>query len=295
MKFNLDTAEIFVPDGLPAEGALARTTHMAIGAHQDDIEIMAFDGILKCFQRDDKWFCGVVVTNGSGSPRDDLYKDYTDEAMRMVRRKEQKKAAVVGEYAAQVLLDYPSAAVKDGSNKAPVEDIGLLLKAAKPEVVYTHNLADKHDTHVAVALRVIEAIRTLPATERPQRLYGCEIWRDLDWMVDTDKVAFDCSAHENLQAALLGVFDSQICGGKRYDLATMGRRRANATYYASHSVDVTTGMTFAMDLTPLIKDPPKDVQAYVQEFMDRFAQEVVERLAKLLKSWGPTLDLPSIG
>lgn len=281
MKFNLDTAEIFVPDGLSTGEALARTTHMAIGAHQDDIEIMAYDGILKCFQRDDRWFCGVVVTNGSGSPRDDLYKDYTDEAMQVVRRKEQKKAAVIGEYAAQVLLDYPSAAVKDASNKSPVRDISLLLKRAKPEVVYTHNLADKHDTHVAVTLRVIEAIRGLPADERPQRLYGCEIWRDLDWMVDTDKVVFDCSAHENLQAALLGIFDSQISGGKRYDLATMGRRRANATYYASHDVDVATGMIFAMDLTPLIKDPVKDIRAYVQEFIDRFAQEVMERLAKL--------------
>jgi LmbE family N-acetylglucosaminyl deacetylase len=283
MKFNLDTAEIFVPDGLPAEEALARTTHMAIGAHQDDIEIMAFDGILKCFHRDDKWFCGVVVTDGSGAPRDDLYRDYSDEEMRLVRRKEQKKAALVGEYAAQVLLDYPSAAVRDGSNKAPVGDIGLLLKAARPQVVYTHNLADKHDTHVAVALRVIEALRHLPAAERPQRLYGCETWRDLDWMVDADKVAFDCSAHENLQAALLGVFDSQICGGKRYDLATMGRRRANATYYASHSVDVASGMIFAMDLTPLIKDwdPTNSPQSYVQEFIDRFAQEVVGRLARL--------------
>ena len=264
MKFNLDTAEIFVPDGLSAEEALARTTHMAVGAQQDD-----------------KWFCGVVVTNGSGPPREDLYKDYTDEAMQVVRRKEQKKAAVIGEYAAQVLLDYPSSAVKDNSNKAPVKDIGLLLKATQPGVIYTHNLADKHDTHVAVALRVIEAIRDLPAAERPQRLYGCEIWRDLDWMEDVDKVAFDCSAHENLQAALLGVFDSQICGGKRYDLATMGRRRANATYYASHDVDVATGMIFAMDLTPLIKDPAKDIQTYVQEFIDRFEQKAVERLAKL--------------
>jgi hypothetical protein len=153
------------------------------------------------------------------------------------------------------------------------------LKTARPEVVYTHNLTDKHDTHVAVALRVIEAIRDLPAAERPQCLYGCEIWRDLDWMVDADKVVFNCSAHENLQAALLGIFDSQICGGKRYDLATMGRRRANATYYATHDVDVATGMIFAMDLTPLIKDPAEDIQTYVQEFIDRFAREVRERLA----------------
>jgi LmbE family N-acetylglucosaminyl deacetylase len=280
MKFNLDTAEIFVPDGLPAGQALARTTHMAIGAHQDDLEIMAYDGIQRCFQRDDRWFCGVVVTNGSGSPRDDLYRDYSYAEMQVVRRKEQKKAAMVGEYAAQVLLDYPSSIVKDGADKSPAKDLELLLKTATPRIVYTHNLADKHDTHVAVALRVIEAIRNLAATERPQHLYGCEVWRDLDWMVDVDKVAFDVSAHENLQAALLGVFDSQICGGKRYDLATAGRRRANATYYAAHDTDIATGMAFAMDLTPLIQDPTKSIQTYVGEFLDRFAQEVRERLVR---------------
>jgi len=279
VKFNLDTAEIFVPDGLPVEGALARTTHMAIGAHQDDLEIMACDGILKCFGRDDEWFCGVVVTDGSGSPRDGLYRDYSDAEMQVVRRKEQKKAAVVGEYAALALLDYPSSVVKNG--KSPVKDLELLLKAARPRIVYTHNLADKHDTHVAVALRAIEAIRNLPVAERPEQLYGCEVWRDLDWMMDVDKVTFDVSAHENLQAALLGVFDSQICGGKRYDLAAAGRRRANATYYASHDTDIATGMTFAMDLTPLIRDPGKNIQTYVEQFLDRFAQEVRERLIKL--------------
>jgi LmbE family N-acetylglucosaminyl deacetylase len=281
VKFNLDTAEIFVPDGLSVEEAMARTTHMAIGAHQDDLEIMACDGILKCFGRDDEWFCGVVVTDGSGSPRDGLYRDYSDAEMQVVRRKEQKKAAVVGEYAALALLDYPSSVVKNGADTSPIKDLELLLKAARPRIVYTHNLADKHDTHVAVALRAIEAIRNLPVAERPEQLYGCEVWRDLDWMMDVDKVPFDVSAHENLQAALLGVFDSQICGGKRYDLAAAGRRRANATYYASHDTDIATGMTFAMDLTPLIRDPGKNIQTYVGQFLDRFAQEVRERLIQL--------------
>jgi LmbE family N-acetylglucosaminyl deacetylase len=283
MKFLNETAQLFVPDDLPPEIALARTTHMAISAHQDDLEIMAVDGILKCFQQDDKWFTGVVVTNGSGSPREDLYKDYTDEMMRLVRVKEQKKAAVVGEYAAQVLLDYPSAIVKSFTNKSPVGDLRTLFKMAKPETVYTHNLLDKHDTHVAVALRVIEAIRSLPETERPKYLYGCEIWRGLDWMLDEDKIVFDVSAHENLQAALLGVFDSQICGGKRYDLATMGRRRANATYFASHGVDIATGSIYAMDLTPLIADPAKDIQAYIQKYVDRFVQDVHNRILNVLK------------
>ena len=281
MKFNLETAELFVPDGLPAKEALARTTHLAVGAHQDDLEIMAYEGIITCFQQTDKWFTGVVVTNGSGSAREDIYKDYSDDDMRAVRFKEQKKAAVVGEYAAQALLDYPSSPVKDGANKDPVADLKLLLEAAKPEVVYTHNLADKHDTHVGVTLKVIEAVRSLPEDARPKRLLGCEVWRDLDWMCDEDKIAIDTSAHENLQAALLGIFDSQICGGKRYDLATMGRRKAHATYFASHSVDETTGMNFAMDLTPLVTDTAKDPGEYVLEHIQRFADEIKARMAKL--------------
>ena len=280
MEFHLDSAEVFVPDGQPAAEALARTTHMAIGAHQDDLEIMAFPGILECFQQMDKGFTGVVMTNGSGSPRDDLYKDYTDEEMRAVRRTEQKKAAVVGEYAAQVLLDFASSALKNPADRAPIEDLVALLEVARPKVLYTHNLADKHDTHVAVTLRVIEAIRHLPPEARPQEVYGCEVWRNLDWLLDSDKVTFDVSAHENMQAALLGVFDSQICGGKRYDLATMGRRHANATYYASHGVDISTGMIYAMDLTPLVVDPDKSVTAYLTEFADRFVQDVMARVAR---------------
>lgn len=279
--FKLDTAQIYVPDDLTPQEALSRTTHLAIGAHQDDLEIMAIDGILQCFQRQDRWFTGVVVTNGSGSPRDGLYAEYTNEAMRAIRVVEQKKAALLGDYAAQVLLDYPSSAVKDSGNPDVLADLSLILRTAKPEIVYTHNLADKHDTHVGVALKVIQAIRALPETGRPKHVYGCEVWRDLDWMVDTDKVAFDVSAQESLQLALLGVFDSQISGGKRYDLATMGRRRANATYFASHATDIATGMAFAMDLTPLIQNPSMDIVEYVQEHIDRFTSDVKGRLGNL--------------
>lgn len=281
MKFHLPTAELFVPDGLPAEQALARTTHLAISAHQDDIEIMAASPIVECFQREDLWFSGVVVSDGRGSPRDDIYKDFNDEDMRVVRFKEQKKAAVVGEYAAQILLDYPSRILKDGSQVQPVEDLAAILRLARPRIVYTHNLADKHDTHVAVALRAIAAIRSLPAAERPERLLGCEVWRDLDWLNDGEKVSLDLNSHESLQAALLGVFDSQIAGGKRYDLASMGRRRANATYFQSHGVDQTSAMSFAMDLTPLIADPGKDAGEFVQEAIQRFAQDVAGRFKRL--------------
>lgn len=281
MNFTRDTAEVYVPDGLAAGEALARTTHMGISAHQDDLEIMAVDGILKCFQQPDKWFSGVIITDGAGSPRSGLYGSYTDEQMKAIRVQEQRKAAIVGDYGAQVQLGHPSSAVKDSANVDVVADLVTVLKAAQPEVVYTHNLADKHPTHIATAMRVLAAIRSLPAGGRPRKLYGCEVWRGLDWMMDEDKAVFDCSAQENLQEALLGVFDSQISGGKRYDLATMGRRRANATYYQSHGVDEADLLAFAMDLTPLIEDPSLDVSAFVQAHIDRFAQDVRRLLSQM--------------
>ena len=281
MQFHTPTAHIFVPDSLEPQAALARTTHMGIGAHQDDLEIMAIDGILRCFAQTDHWFTGVVVSDGRGSPRAGIYADTSDEQMRHIRIQEQKKAAMIGEYAAQVFLDYPSAALKTAGNQASVADLAHLFSLARPQIVTTHNLADKHEHHVAVALKVIAALRSLPAGARPQHLYGCEVWRDLDWLVDSDKVAFDVSSAENLQMALLGVFDSQISGGKRYDLAAMGRRRAHATYHASHATDASTGMVFAMDLTPLIEDDSLDIADFVQAHIDRFAADVQARIAQM--------------
>jgi LmbE family N-acetylglucosaminyl deacetylase len=278
MHFHKSTADIFIPDNLAPAEALARTTHLSIAAHQDDIEIMAYHGIAECFGLKDKWFTGVVVTNGAGSPRSGIYGDYTDDQMQRVRVTEQRKAAYVGEYACQIQLGFSSAEVKDRNSSAVVEDLAGILRAARPEVVYLHNLADKHDTHIGVSLRAIAALREVRAETRPRRVYGCEVWRDLDWLQDDDKQLLPASARSNIAAALVGVFDSQVTGGKRYDLATAGRRLAHATYYASHGTDQETALNFAMDLTPLVEDPSLPVADYVLGFVDRFRADVARRL-----------------
>lgn len=280
MKLHRPGAEIFVPDGLAPEAALARTTHLGVGAHQDDLEIFAIHGILECFQRSDRWFSGIVVTDGAGSPRRGEYASYDDAQMRAVRRREQKKAASVGEYAAQVLLDHPSRAVKEGAAEV-VEDLAALVTSCAPEVIYTHNLADAHDTHVAVTLRLLTALQRVDPSARPRRLIGCEVWRDLDWLPDELKVALPLDGHENLQAALLGVFDSQIAGGKRYDLGALGRRRAHATFAESHEVDRHTGVVWAMDLTALMHDGSRDPLGLVDEALSAFRRDVIERLRRL--------------
>jgi LmbE family N-acetylglucosaminyl deacetylase len=228
LNFSQPKADIYIPSGEGLDSALARTTLLGVGAHQDDLEFMAYYPILQGFREKAEAFSGVTVTNGAGSARDSFYRHYSDAEMIDVRRQEQRKAAMVGDYAAQFQLDHPSGSVKDPAATAVVDDLLKILLAAQPREVYTHNLADKHDTHVGVVLKLVAAIRRLPKDQRPQRLVGCEVWRDLDWMADADKVVMSVDGHENLADALMGVFDSQICGGKRYEPRALYERYLGA-------------------------------------------------------------------
>lgn len=283
MKLNKEEALVFVPSNEDETKCLKQTTHMCIAAHQDDVEIMAYDGVVKCFQQPNKHFSAIVVTNGAGSARDNVYKDFTNEEMIQVRKKEQIKAAQLGEYSTLSMLMYPSSDVKNPNNEEAVEDIYKLLMEATPEIVYTHNLADKHDTHIGVVVKTITAIRKMDKKIRPKKLYGCEVWRALDWVNDDEKVFLDVSEHPNLAAGLVEVFDSQIIGGKRYDKATIGRRLANATFSSSHAVDTSDQVTYAMDLTPLIQDDSLDIALYVLSYIERFKMDVRDKIKRMSK------------
>jgi LmbE family N-acetylglucosaminyl deacetylase len=275
-------ARLMIPDGLAAPEALSRTTHLGIGAHQDDLEFMAFHGILACYDRKDRWFGGVTITDGRGSSRAGKFQDWTDDQIAAERIREQDAAAAIGQYAFMAQLGHPSKSVRDARETVVRDDLSRILEATRPEVVYLHNLADKHDTHVGCALRCLEALRRLPKADRPQRVYGCEVWRDLDWLVDSEKTPMPVSGRPELAQALNEVFATQIAGGKRYDLAVIGRRTANATFSQAHATDQESAMQWAMDLTPLVQDDSLDPVAYTTGFIDRLKADVTARLRQSL-------------
>ena len=278
MELHNPNAEIFVPDGKSCDEALNRITHLGVGAHQDDLEFMAFHGIVECYSNNQNWFGGVTCTNGGGCARTGQFAGYTDEQMATVRRQEQNRAATTGRYGTMIQLDYPSSVAKNPIGTTLCNDLREILVATRPRVVYTHNPADKHDTHIGVLIAGLQAMRALPREQRPVRVIGCEMWRDLDWLPDREKVVMDVSGHDELGAALASVFTSQIAGGKRYDLAINGRRRANATFFESHATDRATALCFGMDLTPLIQDETRDVSEYVGELIGKFKLDVQEKL-----------------
>jgi LmbE family N-acetylglucosaminyl deacetylase len=280
MKFSQPQADSYAPDGTDVAAALARTTHLCVAAHQDDIEIMAQSGISECYGTADRFFTGVVVTNGAGSPRTGPYADRTDAEMQVLRREEQRRAARVGRYNLQLQLSHPSAEVKAPGRPAVAADLGAIFGACSPRVVYLHNPADKHDTHIAVLLRCLEALRALPPVRRPRLVVGCEVWRGLDWTVDADKVRLDAGSRPELALELLQAFDSQITGGKRYDLAAVGRRSANATFHTSHHTDAATAVVWAVNLTPLVADENLSIRDYTLGYVDRLRDDIAARLAK---------------
>jgi LmbE family N-acetylglucosaminyl deacetylase len=281
ITFSNPDAVIYFPQGAEDDRHLARTTHLGIGAHQDDLEIFAIHGILAGLDDKHRSFTGVTVTDGRGAPRSGPYADMSDDDLWKIRIAEQKKAADIGHYNAQILLNYASDEVKSPDREAVIGDLKKIIEATQPEVIYTHNLADKHDTHVAVALSVIASLRELSPSLPNLTLYGCEVWGDLDWLPDERKVALDVSGHPEFQKHLLDVFKSQIAGGKQYGMATIGRRMANATYYQSHQTDQATRMTYAMDLTPLVENPEISISEFIDHHIQNFANGVRKRLERL--------------
>ncbi len=283
MLFKNKEASTYFDDRFSGlEEAFKQTTHLAIGAHQDDIEIMAANGIGECYQNKNKWFSAIVCTNGAGSSRSGAFANFSDQQMMEERRKEQVRAAQFGEYASLAQLFYPSKSVKEKNADVHLkEDLKKILYHCTPEVLYTHNLADKHKTHVGVVSSVIEAIRELPKENRPNKVYGCEVWRNLDWLSDDLKVKLPINLNEEFLKELLGYFKSQISGGKRYDLATLGRMYANATYLNSHTVDTTERITYAMDLTELIEDVTISFENFLFHKLERFSIDVIQNLQRL--------------
>jgi len=272
----------FIPDGSIKAIALSRTTHLGIVAHQDDLEFMALHGIIECYHSHKKWFSGIVCTDGAGSVRRGPYADIPTSELCRIRMQEQCTAAAVGHYSFVDQLGYPSKEISRPLESDLIPKLTALLGKMNPTALYTHNPADKHETHLCVLIAVLQAIREVPTSHRPKRLWGCEMWRGLDWLADSDKVILDVGGHDHLAAALSGVFDSQIDGGKRYDLAVEGRRRANATLLDAHSSDTLTSASFAMDLSRLIGADTVDLVDFTLQYVNRLGEDIRLKLQRSL-------------
>ena len=238
-------ASVYTPDGVDFLSACRRITHLGIGAHQDDLEIMAFHGIVQHFKNPKHWFGGIICKDGGPT-----------------RQREQEKAANIGQYGLLIQLNNPN-------------QLNDYLIQLHPDVLYTHSPFDKHPTHIKIFQHVLETLRRLPRKQQPQEIYGCEVWRDLDWLPDDQKVRLDVSGHDALAKKLIRTFASQT-KHKKYLEATLGRRQANATFFDPYDKDRATQIQVAIDLSPLVRNKKLDIRTFVDRQIEQFKKELSE-------------------
>lgn len=283
MKFNNEGADIYVPDGSTPEDALNRTTFMSIAAHQDDCEIMAYHAIAECYGSDTDWYTAVVLTDGGGSPRSGAYADYTNDQIHEKRSQEQRDAAEVGKYSSVIQLAYSSVDIRTDKKELVEDELVKLLLKAKPKYMFIHNPADRHETHLGACLRAIGALRKLPVDVRPEKVYGMEVWRSLDWLSVKDRLVFDTSKYPDIAAGVITAFESQCTPLKRFDLAALGRRLGNATFQAPRDNDLTNSCNLGVDLTPLVENPTLDIREFTLNLIGNFYKEADELLTRFTR------------
>ncbi|MDJ0877713.1 MAG: PIG-L family deacetylase [Halieaceae bacterium] len=271
MQLDCPALDCFVPDGESLAVASQRTTQLGIGAHPDDLEIIGIPGILECHEAEDGWFTGVVACDGAGSPRSGRYAAYSNREMIDTRRQEQRAAASLGQYSLQVQLGFPSA---EAASPALEDCLVEIVQACQPDTVYLHNIADAHATHRKLARSSLAALRRLPAGQLPARVFGVEVWRSLDWLSAPLRVALPVDDPGELQTRLLRCHDSQVSGGKRYDLAIIARQQANATLVESQDLDACSACVLAMDLAPLLREAEPDIDALLDQALEGFRAEL---------------------
>jgi hypothetical protein len=103
----------------------------------------------------------------------------------------------------------------------------------------------------------------------------------LDWLVSNDKVLLDISGNENLELALIKVYESQIRENKRYDIASIGRRRSNATFDRFDEADKGVSATIAVNLNSLILDDNLMLEEFCINLVKNFSEDVSKRIKRL--------------
>ena len=135
---------------------------LAIGAHPDDIEIGCGGTLAKHIERGDH-VTGLVLTNGEGggpTPK--------------VRMHEASMAAAVMGYN-DLLYGRLSALKFSAVEQAHIMVIELAIEDSQPDILYCHNVHDRHQNHETAArcsLIAAREVQSVLSFELPSTLHG---------------------------------------------------------------------------------------------------------------------------
>jgi len=177
------------------------------------------------------------------------------------------------------MLFEPSSNLKK-VDRSVAEKLAAILSEIKPKELYIHSPFDKHPTHIGAMKVSLEAVKLLPKEIKPEKLYGCEVWRGLDWMEgDEDLKVIHFDDEVGLSDYILSSFSSQN-ESKNYLDAAKGRRKSNATFSESHSVNQAGEAALYVDLSVFLRENPPSPEDFVAAKIDAFKKRTIEILTQ---------------
>ncbi|HMQ10592.1 MAG TPA: PIG-L family deacetylase [Oligoflexia bacterium] len=258
-----------------------KISHLAIGAHPDDVEIFAFNAIHQCYQNNDKHFAAIICSNGSGAPAYGEFKEKSKDEIVKIRKEEQEKAAQIGNYSGLIHFNLESEVLKKG-DEVFVNDLKALIEFFKPDYIYTHSPFDDHKTHRCTLRACLQALQMINDKSWLKGFYACEVWGSLDWLPRQYKYVLGENEGDDLQMQLLDCFYSQNIGSqKRYDLGTIGRKLGNATFFESDKGNLYTHQSYALDLSSVINQNNFDISKYCVSIVADYLESIKNKLVDL--------------
>ena len=251
---------------LPKARKEGKVKYLCFCAYPCDCEVMSIEGIQRGYRAKKYTFACVSSSN--------LALDGKTNISEM-----QKKASEIGRYNSLYLLKYKLDDIKNPEDKGLVKEYAAIIKELKPRIIYTYSLFDKDPVRVAVAVKVINALRTMKRSQHPKVIYGCEVNRNFDWIKDEKIVYFDNSKNVRLQKQLVGVYKS-----KNYNFnlveSTIGKRLSNAGYFKDKNELKLS--TRAINMTTLLRRKDLPIKRFAMSFVDDLYTDINDSMDRSL-------------
>ncbi len=268
--------------------ALKNATDVAVGAHQDDVEIMAGPQLLKTAADPKRQWLSIIMTDGAASKSilNECSTELTPKQLTDMRQREQREAAQMAG-APVIQMKYPSAVVNGHMGEGKKREAGYALGtlfAAMPDVenVFGHNPLDKHPTHIAVFAAQTAALRAAKP-EKLKKVVGMEVWGGLTGLPEKMLEIFVVDQQEDLGRLekIIQLFQSQILGqGRNYAAGTVDRMIGHAAYVSSpHLNNPPPGMVIGVDVSEFTRGTSNDMAGLVDDILKR-AQDIKHGVAK---------------
>ena len=242
------------------EEALSDTTHMAIVAHADDDGVLAGQAISETYLNPDKHLTVIVVSASPGTGRPPGYEGFDDAAMVAIRRREQIDASDVGCYAATAQLGFSKNEIMglENGDFTAAHNIQVTLRdilrhTPRLDSLYLHSIFDEHDTHQALTMLTLDALRELEKAERPQNCYGVEVSSSLSWLPPEHKKRLFISQMRTVKA-ILGRYKTELAK-RKYDEGVEGRSIANAVFQRDMGTSPAEPYLCALDYGSILNAP----------------------------------------